>query len=100
MSSSGNAILDAVLWGIVAMMGTNFLADVFKAAITSLSGRGKEKRERKKQEAVADEIERRSIHYWREMTYETRRVALDWGVPREELPEIRKSLDSPDDTIL
>lgn len=80
----------------ISFLGLGFVTEITKAVIASISGAAQRKRLKQKRELLKQEVDTRLVLYWREVAYDTRRIAIEHGVPRDQLPELNPP-SVPDD---
>ena len=72
----------------VTFLSLGFVTEIAKAIISSISGRSERRRVEAKRKLLKEEVNARAVMYWREVAYDLRRIAIEAGIPREDLPKL------------
>lgn len=103
MIPTGNTFVDVLVYVIIAAATSNLAVEVFRALSGTLRGRAQRKRDERKQEALAAEVQKRLATHWEGIAFENRRIALIHGAPLKEFPDMGEPNfnppppDQPDD---
>lgn len=99
MPSTGNIVADVAIAIAALFFTSNLIVEVFKAIYGSFSERAKRKNEERRQELITARVNQKAALHWKLTAYEVARVAVEHGVPRDELPKFSDPTTS-DLTIL